>query len=165
MNREQAEEIHEHLLDVVESLERAEGAISTLGEEARRMFASGLGAAGDAVYYELLFVLYKKFPDLRPPDKEPPHILSTLRWEEVSLPSSISEADIDRIIFSVLHSQWRKTAAIIGWALDRCGELGLVVSDEVLAARLGALAEADCIESQGDLRMWRHSEVRKKPSN
>jgi hypothetical protein len=68
------------------------------------MFANGLEAAGDAVYYELLFVLYKRYPDLRPADKEPPHILSTLRWEKVSLPSSISEADIDQIIFSVLHS-------------------------------------------------------------
>jgi hypothetical protein len=163
MNREQAEEIHEYLLDAVEALEQAEAAIFDLGEEGRRMFANGLGAVGDALHCELLLVLYRKFPDLRPPDKEPPHIISTLRWEEVSLPTSISEADIDQIIFSVLHSQWRKTAAIVGMALERCKELGLPISDEVLAARLGALAEADHLESQGDLRMWRHSEVRKKP--
>jgi hypothetical protein len=31
---------------------------------------------------------------------------------------------------------------------------------EMLAARIQALAEAGSIESAGDLRAWRHSEVR-----
>ena len=34
------------------------------------------------------------------------------------------------------------------------------VSFEIIAARIIALAEAGRIEGAGDLRMWRHSEVR-----
>ena len=56
----------------------------------------------------------------------------------------------------------RKTALIIAKALVRCEELGLPIDVEMLGARLGALAEADRIDSAGDIRRWRHSEVRLK---
>jgi len=96
------------------------------------------------------------------PFEEIPVISSTLRWEEVSLPASISEADLDQIIFAAMTSRLRKTAMVIGNALKRCEELGLPINDEILGARLRALAEADRIDSAGDLRKWRHSEVRLK---
>jgi hypothetical protein len=96
------------------------------------------------------------------PFEEIPVISSTLRWEEVSLPASISEADLDQIIFVAMTSRLRKTAMVIGNALKSCGELGLPINAEILGARLGALAEADRIDSAGDLRKWRHSEVRLK---
>ena len=96
------------------------------------------------------------------PYNEPPVISSTLRWEEVSLPASISEADIDQIIFSAMTLQLRKTAMVIAKAMKRCEELGLPINAEVLGARLGALAGSDRIDSAGDLRKWRHSEVRLK---
>ena len=51
---------------------------------------------------------------------------------------------------------------VLGQALDRCKELGLSLSHEILAARLQALAEAGRIEDVGDLRMWGFSEVRLK---
>jgi hypothetical protein len=63
------------------------------------------------------------YPD-RPFSEEPPHISSTLRWEEVSLPDSISEADLDQLIFSVMTSRLQKTAMVIAKALNRCEELG-----------------------------------------
>jgi hypothetical protein len=96
------------------------------------------------------------------PYTEPPTITSTLRWDQVSLPPSISEAEIDQIIFSVMTSRLRKTAMVVAQAHMRCEELGLPITAEVLGARLGALAESDRIESAGDLRKWRHSEVRLK---
>jgi Protein of unknown function len=96
------------------------------------------------------------------PFDEPPAISSTLRWEEVSLPASISEADIDRIIFSVMTSRLQKTAMVIVKAVEHCKGLGLPINAEVLGARLGALAESDRIDGAGDLRKWRHSEVRLK---
>jgi hypothetical protein len=40
--------------------------------------------------------------------------------------------------------------------------LDLPISTEILGARIGALAESDRIDSAGDLRKWRHSEVRLK---
>jgi hypothetical protein len=96
------------------------------------------------------------------PFEEVPVISSTLRWEEVSLPASISEADLDQIIFAAMTSRLRKTAMVIGNAVKRCEELGLPINAEILGARIGALAEADRIEGAGDLRKWRHSEVRLK---
>jgi hypothetical protein len=94
------------------------------------------------------------------PSDENPEIDSTLRWEEVSLPPSVSEADLDRIIFSVMTSRLLKTARVIGDASKRCEELCLPIGLEILSARIGALAETGRIEGAGDLRKWRHSEVR-----
>ena len=56
-----------------------------------------------------------------------------------------------------MTSRLLKTARIVGDAGIRCKELGLPIS-----ARIGALAEAGRIEGAGDLRKWRHSEVRLK---
>jgi hypothetical protein len=93
---------------------------------------------------------------------EIPTISSELRWDQVRLPPSVSEKDIDAIIFLVMKPRWRKVAAVVGDALGRCRQLGLEISDEALAARLQALAEAGRIEGIGDLRKWRFSEVRLK---
>ena len=87
-------------------------------------------------------------------------ICSTLRWEEGSLPESISEADLHQIIFAEMTSQSRKTALIISKALARCEAIGLSIDADMLGARLRALAEASQIDSAGDLRKCRHSEVR-----
>ena len=51
---------------------------------------------------------------------------------------------------------------VIVKALARCEELGLPISAEIIGARLWALAEADRIDSAGDIRKWRRSEVRLK---
>ena len=93
---------------------------------------------------------------------EPPVISSTLRWEDVSLPASISAADLDQIIFSVMTSRLQKTAMVIVKALERCKELDLPINAEIVGARLGALDESGRIEGAGDLRKWRYSEVRLK---
>ena len=95
-------------------------------------------------------------------DREVPTISSELRWDQVHLPPSISEKDIDGIILSLLEPEWRKVALIVGRVLTRCQELGLPISDEIIAARLQALVDDHSIEGIGDLRMWRFSEVRLK---
>jgi hypothetical protein len=74
----------------------------------------------------------------------------------------MSEADLDQLIFSVMTSRLQKTAMIIARAMKRCEELGLPIDEEILGARIAALAESDRIDSAGDLRKWRHSEVRLK---
>lgn len=84
----------------------------------------------------------------------------------MKLPASVSEKDIDDIIFSELNRQWRKVARVVGQAFNRCEELGLPLPREgryeIFGARLQELAEKDRIEGAGDLRKWRHSEVRLK---
>jgi hypothetical protein len=72
----------------------------------------------------------------------------------------VSEADLDQVIFSALDSDWRKTARVIGNLVLRCDALAWPIDAEMLAARLQALAAAGKIEGAGDLRAWRHSEVR-----
>ena len=93
---------------------------------------------------------------------EPPVISSTLRWEDVVLPDSISEAELDRILLAGMTPQFRKTALVIHKGLERCGELGLPIDADMLGARLVALAETNRIDSAGDQRKWRYSEVRLK---
>jgi hypothetical protein len=93
---------------------------------------------------------------------EPPIISSTLRWKDISLPASVSEADLDRIIFSVMTSRWRKTAMIIVKTLEQCKQLNLPIDADIVGARLAALVDSDRIEGAGDLRKWRYSEVRLK---
>jgi len=78
------------------------------------------------------------------------------------LPPSVSEANVDRIIFAELQPRSRKVALIVGNAVSRCKEVGLPISSEMIGARLIALAEANQIEGFGDMREWRFSEVRLK---
>ncbi len=108
-------------------------------------------------------MIFDRFAD-EIPFEEFPEISSALRWEAVKLPASISEATVDELIFSVLKSHWRKMAMILILAEERCTELKIAIAPEIIAARIDALAAADRIEHQGDLRRWRHSEVRLKPS-
>jgi hypothetical protein len=91
---------------------------------------------------------------------EPPVISSTLRWQDVSLPASVTEADLDRIIFSVMPSRQRKTAAVMTKVLERCEALGLPIDADIVGARLRV--ESDRIVGAGDMRKWRYSEVRLK---
>jgi hypothetical protein len=76
------------------------------------------------------------------------------------LPDSVSEADIDSIIFSCLRPRQQKTAKLLSDAWDRCTTLALPVDLQVLGAHIVALAEAGRLEACGDLRKWRYSEVR-----
>ena len=116
----------------------------------------------DALHFGLLRALYADHPELKPPEEQP-RISSILRWEEVSLPDAISEADIDAAIFEALTTKLQKTAIVIAKAFQHCEGFPVPVSTEVLGARILALAEAGRIEGAGDLRMWRHSEVRQRP--
>jgi hypothetical protein len=88
------------------------------------------------------------------PSDEIPEIDCTLRWEEVSLPPSVSEADLDRIIFSVMTSRLLKTARVIGDASNRCKELGcrLVLKSSVPASvhwQRPAASKAQAISANG----------------
>jgi hypothetical protein len=97
-------------------------------------------------------------------DREEPHVSSTLRWKDVRLPRSVTEADLDALIFSVLNQNWRKTARIVGSTLELCEARLIEVSAEVIAARIQDLVETGKIEGVGDLSKWRHSEVRRRQS-
>ena len=87
---------------------------------------------------------------------------SGLRWEDVSLPASVSVADLDALIFQDLVQNWRKVARIVGNAQMACEARSLPISGQIIAARVRALVDAGTLEGVGNLRRWRFSEVRLK---
>jgi hypothetical protein len=93
-------------------------------------------------------------------DPEEPHISSTLRWEDVRLPDSVSVSDLDALIFSVMKEKWQKTVMVIVKASQQPSAPAMPLGDQVIGARIVALARARRLASQGNLLMWRHSEVR-----
>jgi Protein of unknown function len=161
MDQDEAVEILEHLLDATFALDEARASISLLVEDDRQNGAASLKATVIKLNSELLRLMFDRFPNLIP-FEEFPEISSALQWEQVHLPAPVSEAQVDQIIFSVMLPQWRKMALMVGDAFVRCKEVGVPISDEVVAARIQALVEAGRLEGDGDLRKWRHSEVRLK---
>ena len=163
MDREQAVEIHRHLLDAANAVNRVSGLTSNLSKDELRAFAEPLGNVGTLLHYDLLHqLIYRQFPDLKPPSEEEPHIDSELTWNQVSLPSSITTMDFDRTVLSELSQHWRKTARIVGRASEHYRKLGIDLDPAIAAARLMAMVDAGLVEGAGDLRMWRFSEVRLK---
>ena len=161
MDKTQAAELQDHLLDAARALDEARAIISTDAPDERAALSAPLEEVLDALHFKLLEALYVRYPDL-PRPSEIPFIHTVRRWEDIALPEEVAEADLDSIIFSALKPQWRKTAMIIAMALKDCEKLALPVGAEVLGVRIKALADVDRIESRGDLRKWRHSEVRLK---
>jgi hypothetical protein len=97
------------------------------------------------------------------PSHEPSSISSVLRWEDVSLPKSVSTEGLDAAIFAVLKPRSQKVAKVIPEAAERCKALKARNRFEIIGARILALAEAGRIEGAGDLQRWMHSEVKLLP--
>jgi hypothetical protein len=159
MDDEQAAEILEYLLTAARELDEARAATNILADHDKD--AASVRQLVIKLNSELLQAIFERFPDFLPFD-EFPEISSSLRWDQVRLPPSASEAQVDHIVFSVIAPRWHKMARIIWDAVKRGQELALGVTDEMFAARIQVLVEAGRLESQGDVRKWRHSEVRLK---
>ena len=161
MDKMQAIKIRRHLLALERALLKVSAAIFELDKEERQIFTEPLGNLGYRLYFEMLESIYAQHPELRPPPV-PPTISSDLRWKDVKLPKSVSEADLDAIIFSILTSRRQKAAMVIGKVMTHCREHNLPINDEIFGARIEVLAESGRIEGFGDLRLWGHSEVKLK---
>jgi hypothetical protein len=68
--------------------------------------------------------------------------------------------DVDALILSFAQVQWRKVAMIMGKVADACSPDGGEADLHHIAERICALVEDGQLEAQGNLSMWRHSEVR-----
>jgi len=163
MNREQATEIERHLKRAANAIRRAEILMWELDEgEGRAAFVEPLGKTIVALNYELRGVIHSRFPDLKPPSKGGRFVDSKLTWKHAQLPPSITVLDFDRAILSTLHAQWRKTAWIVGKVSEQYRSLGISLDPAIVAARLRTMVDSGLVESAGDLRKWRFSEVRLK---
>ena len=161
MDKTQAKKIRRRLFAIDNAIDKAVSAIFELDKEDRWMFIEPLGELQDHLHFKALKLVYAQYPELRPPP-ERPTISSDLRWKDVTLPKSVSEADLDTIIFSILTSRQQKTAMVIGRAVNHCEEHGLPIGAKIFGARIEALAESGRIQAFGNLRLWGHSEVKLK---
>jgi hypothetical protein len=164
MNRDRAERLVLYLDDAEDVLERAKRAAVGFAKAERAAFSKVLNQAIAALRSDVWKPIYDAYPDLAPEYEslEPPTISSELRWDEVRLEPPLTANDIDNILFPLLRSHWQKVALVIAKARDSANTRGEIISYEIFAARLRWLSDKEEIEGIGDLRMWRHSEVRLK---
>src|SRR4051794_25398943 len=120
MDRMQAANIAKHLHDAADAIDRASAVILSLEQQDRAALDGPLGDIVSALHFDLLWAVYDRHPDLRPLSDQEPSIDSDLRWENVVLPKSVSEADLDQLIFSAFAPNWRKTARVVGNLVIRC---------------------------------------------
>jgi hypothetical protein len=74
--------------------------------------------------------------------------------------SSISQAQLDKMILSFVKTDWRKTAFIIVKVLHECEDKKISITDDVIFNRIASLCDSGTLDSQGKLSEWRHSEIR-----
>jgi len=77
--------------------------------------------------------------------------------------AALSELQIDEAILSVTEVSWRKVASVILKVAGRMGT-GLPEGDagyDLVAKRIEILVRGGRLLAQGDIKKWRHSEIRK----
>ncbi len=94
------------------------------------------------------------------PEIDDDRVCSTLTWKDVVLPLSVSEAALDALIFAETDKSWLKVARIVGKVFQTLETRCIRLPMDIIAARIAKLVEVGRLESQGNLTMWRHSEVR-----
>jgi hypothetical protein len=159
MNKGQATKVQRRLLAVRKALSKADEAISELDKEDREAFSDPMAHLWHGLHGKALRVIYDQYPELQPDTEDVDGIDTYLRWEEATLPPSISEADLDAIILSKLKPRSLKVTKVISDVWHSLNERGLSIDLQIIAARIRWLADTDRIESVGDVRQWRYSEI------
>jgi Protein of unknown function len=77
--------------------------------------------------------------------------------------SPSSDLQIDEVILSVAEASWRKVAFVI---IKVAAAMGSELSEDdagynLVAERIEMLVRGGRLLAQGDIKKWRHSEVRK----
>ena len=77
--------------------------------------------------------------------------------------SPLSDLQIDEVILSVAEASWRKVAFVI---IKVAATMGSDLSEgdagyHLVAERIEILVRGGRLLAQGDIKKWRHSEVRK----
>jgi hypothetical protein len=159
MDEAQAIEMRDHLLDVDFALQEAIAAVSHLPQGDKEMLTRPLRKLLESLHSKALRLIADQHPQLAPPSDDSPMIICDLRWKEVMLPETVSKEQIDDIIFSKLKSRRLKVARVISDVDKACKEQGIPIEADEISARIRLLADTDRIESFGDVRKWRHSEM------
>src|SRR5580698_628492 len=113
MDKAQAIEIHNHLLAIRDAINQTEAALFKLDWEDRAIFGDPMNKLWGALHGHALRSVYERHPELQPIPEDFDHLDTDLRWEDVMLPPSISEADLDAVILSKLKPRSLKVARIL----------------------------------------------------
>jgi len=159
MDEAQATKVHKRLLAVEKALSGVEKALRQLSAEDRAAFSEPMAGLWYRLRGQALRVIYTRYPELRPIADDIDEISSDLQWKDVTLPEGISAAELDAVILSQLKPRSLKVAKIIGDVMITFRERGLPIGEEIVGARICWLADIGRIESFGDLRKWRYSEI------
>jgi len=76
-------------------------------------------------------------------------------------------SDIDRLLLSFCEKHWRKVARIVGQTYQILETRGVRITDgtaQEIDARMAVLVGTRQLEAKGNIRNWRHSEVRLPPA-
>src|SRR3981081_4951970 len=99
MDRTQAAEIQEHILDAADAKHAASRLIFALDKEDRVILAAPLGEIVAKLHFELLEAIYARYPDLRPRDDDWYIVDTDRRWEDSALPESVSQPALASLSF------------------------------------------------------------------
>jgi hypothetical protein len=162
MTREQAEALQHQLLEASRAIGRAASVLTDVEDDERAALSAAMVDVSSRLYRDLLQPINAKFPDLAVP-MQVVGTIRHLRWQDVALPPSIAESDLDHLIFSLLKPGWISLALILVLASRRCEELSWRLNLAEVAARIEALVESGRIEHEGDRRRLGAGEVRLPP--
>jgi len=159
MDKAQATKVHKRLLAVEKALSGVEKALRELNAEDRAVFSEPMAGLWYRLRGKALRAIYTRYPELEPIPDDIDEIDSDLQWKDVTLPKGISAAELDAVILSQLKPRSLKVTKIIGDVMTTFRERGLSIGEEIVSARIRWLADIGRIESFGDLRKWRYSEI------
>jgi hypothetical protein len=92
---------------------------------------------------------YSEDPPLSDSELQAAHALSA---EQV--------AEIDTLLLSHVDGRWRKVALVVARVIRELGDRHPELSDVYFALRIAELVQQGSLESEGNLRLMRFSEVR-----
>jgi len=73
----------------------------------------------------------------------------------------LTDSEIDELLFAQLNGRWQKVAMVVAKAMEPYESW----DEERIGQRILALIRSGKAEHQGDVRDWRHSEIRLKQSD
>ena len=85
--------------------------------------------------------------------------------DQMELVAKLTKAminDIDDALLSNTSNMWRKVARVVGTTMSDFEPRIKGIPDVYYAGRIRALVEKGLLESQGDLKRMRYSEIRRK---
>ena len=113
---------------------------------------------------DLLVPIYRTFPDLAPVADAEEEDDPALTSEQQVLAQKVLESELARIDEALLFNvsnQWRKLARVVGTTMMELENRTLGLPDVFYSNRLRILVENGVLESQGNLKRMRFSEVRR----